>query len=385
MPFDPDTLFFAAGICATALAVTMLSVWFQNRVDRFLVGWMTGMALVGTGVILYSTLPPDRIAVPTVAFALEIVGFVAVFVAAGQFVGRQVDWSRTSALCLAVACPVAVPIACGFDGFGIMVYNFLAAALLAMTARRYWIVRTEAPVFIAGITVLYLLSALSFLACGAMLLHDRSWVLDGRPDNWAEHFNAIMSIAGITGIGSLSLALNQSRAARRHRHEARTDALTGLLNRRAFDESLDTLIEEARESGQPLSMVLVDADHFKRINDEIGHVFGDRVLRGIAEVLAKNVKGKDLLARYGGEEFALLLPGADASSARAVAQRCMQEVAHAGIVHAASPLGQQLTVSVGMGTALPGTQDDSKRFLETVDRCLYRAKHAGRNRIEATA
>ena len=94
---------------------------------------------------------------------------------------------------------------------------------------------------------------------------------------------------------------------------------------------------------------------------------------------------RDCLARYGGEEFVLLLPGADASSARAVAQRCMQEVAHAGIVHAASPLGQQLTVSVGMGTALPGTQDDSKRFLETVDRCLYRAKHAGRNRIEATA
>lgn len=375
MPFDPDTLFFAAGICATALAVTMLSVWFQNRVDRFLVGWMTGMALVGTGVILYSTLPPDRIAVPTVAFALEIVGFVAVFVAAGQFVGRQVDWSRTSALCLAVACPVAVPIACGFDGFGIMVYNFLAAALLAMTARRYWIVRTEAPVFIAGITVLYLLSALSFLACGAMLLHDRSWVLDGRPDNWAEHFNAIMSIAGITGIGSLSLALNQSRAARRHRHEARTDALTGLLNRRAlFDSVPDGRLQQGD------AVIAFDLDRFKAINDRHGHYGGDQVLRCFADVLRQNRRRGDLVARTGGEEFVLVMRDTTLPLAISAAE-------HIRAIFAASEVeapGGNIKGTASAGIALSQTADEGfEAVLNRADTALYRAKDTGRDRASA--
>lgn len=164
------------------------------------------------------------------------------------------------------------------------------------------------------------------------------------------------------------------------------DGLTGVNNRRKFDAVYEREWQEAQRTGEPLSLLMFDVDFFKSYNDQYGHVEGDECLRRVARALQQAAhRPRDCLARYGGEEFVLLLPGAEASSARAVAQRCMQEVAHAGIVHVASPLGQQLTVSVGMGTALPGTQDDSKRFLETVDRCLYRAKHAGRNRIEATA
>jgi len=123
--FDPDTLFFAAGICAAALAMTMLSMWFQNRVDRFLIGWMLGMALIAGGVILYSTVPPGHMAVTAIAFTLEIAGFVAVYVAARLFTGEPTSWAPVLALGLAVALVVAVPIAFGRDGIGIMVYNFL--------------------------------------------------------------------------------------------------------------------------------------------------------------------------------------------------------------------------------------------------------------------
>lgn len=373
--FDPDTLFFAAGICSAALAMTMLGVWFQNRMDRFLIGWMAGMALIGTGVILYATVPPKYVEAAALAFALEIVGFVAVFVAAGQFCGKAVNWAGVLALGLVVTLPVAVPIALGFDGFGIMVYNFLAAGLLSATAWRYWSVRSEAPASIAGVTVLYLLAALSFLACGAMLLHDRAWVLDTRPDNWAEHFNAIMSIVGITGIGALSLGLNQSRAARRHLHEARTDALTGLLNRRAlFDDLSDGRLRQGD------AVICFDLDSFKAINDRYGHYGGDQVLCRFADVLRQHVQPGDLAARTGGEEFVLVIRDMTFSAAIDVAERVRTFFATLDIETDKGRI--QGTASAGVAMAqFAGESFDA--ILSRADTALYRAKNTGRNRVSA--
>jgi diguanylate cyclase (GGDEF)-like protein len=371
--FDPDTLFFAAGICAAALAMTMLGVWFQNRMDRFLIGWMLGMALLGSGVIFYAIVPPDRTSVAAAAFTLEIVGFVAVLVAAQQFRGKQVDWSRVVALGLAVAIPVTIPIAGGFDGLGIMNYNFLAAALLTVTAWQYWIVRSEAPVFIAGVTVLYVLSALSFVACGAMLLHGREWTLAGRPDNWAEHINAIMSIAGITGIGALSLALNQSRAARRHRQEARTDALTGLINRRAlFDGLSDCRLREGD------AVIAFDLDRFKAINDRHGHCGGDQVLRRFADVLRQSARPGDLAARTGGEEFILVMRATSFPVAIAIAERVRAAFAAAEIEAARGVI--KGTASAGVALA-QSAHESFEEVLNRADAALYRAKDAGRNRV----
>ena len=373
--FDPDTLFFAAGISAAALAMTMLGVWFQNRMDRFLIGWMAGMALIGSGVILYASVPPDRIAVTTLAFTLEIVGFVAVFVAARQFRDESIVWGRMAALGLAVAALVAIPIALGFDGLGIMVYNFLAAVLLAMTARQYWTVRSEAPVSIAGMTTLYLLSALSFLLCAMMLLHDRVWVLDGRPDNWAERFNAVMSIAGITGIGALSLALNQARAASRHRQEARTDALTGLLNRRALFDSLSD--GQLREGD---AVIAFDLDNFKAINDCHGHVSGDQVLCRFSEILRRNARPDDLAARTGGEEFILVMRGTSLPVAVGVAERIRALFAASEV----EAVRGRIKGTASAGVALAQSADERfEAVLNRADAALYQAKDDGRNRVSA--
>ncbi len=371
--FDPDTLFFAAGICAAALAMTMLSMWFQNRVDRFIIGWMLGMALIAGGVILYSTVPPGHMAVTSIAFTLEIVGFVAVYVAARLFTGEPTSWAPVLALGLVVALVVAVPIAFGRDGIGIMVYNFLAAGLLAATAWRYWATRLEAPVSIFGVTALYLLSALSFVACGAVLLIDGKWVLDGRPDNWAEHFNAIMSITGITGIGALSLGLNQSRAARRHQLEARTDALTGMLNRRAL---FDDLSAERLRPGD--AVIAFDLDRFKAINDRHGHGAGDQILRQFASVLRQNIRPCDMAARTGGEEFVLVMRQASLPLAAVTAERIRASFA-AGRV--------ETRTGVVNGTASAGiavsqlAEESFEHMLHRADTALYRAKDNGRDRV----
>jgi diguanylate cyclase (GGDEF)-like protein len=111
-------------------------------------------------------------------------------------------------------------------------------------------------------------------------------------------------------------------------------------------------------------------------------VEGDECLKRVARaLLAAARRPRDFVARYGGEEFVMLLPASDAQAARAVAERCRQEVFKAQIAHAASPLGQLLTMSVGAGTIIPAGHDDPVRFVEEVDRRLYRAKRQGRNRI----
>ncbi|WP_315928343.1 GGDEF domain-containing protein [Mesorhizobium sp. SP-1A] len=373
MGFDPDTLFFAAGICATALALTMLSMWLQNRMDSFLIGWMLGMVLLGGGVILYATMSPGLPVPVTIAFTVEIVGFVAIYVAARLFAGKQQRWIATTVLSITLALPVGVPIALGFNGLGIAFYNVLAALLLAMTALQYWGVRSEAPACITGVTLLYMLSALSFLACGFMLFRSGSWVLEQRPDNWAEHFNAIMSIAGITGIGALSLGLNQSRVARRHRLEAQTDALTGLLNRRAL---FDNLASDSLCPGD--AVVVFDLDGFKSINDQFGHHAGDRVLCGFAQALRQNSAQGDLIARMGGEEFVLVMRKAPPAVAASTAERIRAAFAAQPVETAKGAV--RGTASAGIGFCA-SPDEGFESVLHRADTALYRAKNTGRDRV----
>ena len=164
------------------------------------------------------------------------------------------------------------------------------------------------------------------------------------------------------------------------------DGLTGVNNRRKFDAVLQREWQEARRNVQPLSLLLLDVDYFKNYNDHYGHVEGDECLKRVAQALAGAAhRPSDFLARYGGEEFVLLLPASDANAARAVAERCRQAIFKAQIAHAVSTVGQLLTVSIGAGTTVPSEHGDPVRFLDEVDRRLYRAKHLGRNRLVDTA
>jgi diguanylate cyclase (GGDEF)-like protein len=148
---------------------------------------------------------------------------------------------------------------------------------------------------------------------------------------------------------------------------ARTDDLTGLANRRAWDEALERELARAQREGTPLCIGLADLDRFKHYNDDHGHQAGDRLLKQIAAAWAEELRATDVLARYGGEEFALALPGCDLSDAGALAER----------LRAATPEGQ--TCSVGL--ALWDGEETSETLFGRVDKALYAAKDAGRDRI----
>jgi diguanylate cyclase (GGDEF)-like protein len=156
---------------------------------------------------------------------------------------------------------------------------------------------------------------------------------------------------------------------------ATTDALTGLANRRAFEEALDRTVALAGRTGDPMSLLLVDVDRFKMVNDTHGHPVGDVVLRTLGEVLRASCRETDLPARFGGEEFALVLPATDAAGARVVAER---------VRHAAEAAAGPVPFTVSVGVACLGEHaGDARTLLAAADAALYRAKRRGRNRVAA--
>lgn len=165
------------------------------------------------------------------------------------------------------------------------------------------------------------------------------------------------------------------------RQMAFLDGLTGVWNRRAFDERLQTEWLRATRSGHPLSVVLIDVDHFKRYNDHYGHQAGDDCLRRVAEVLTRQLnRPGDMLARYGGEEFVCLLPETDAAGALEVALRLERGVRAEAIPHAESGVDPSVTVSLGVAARSGQGCNTTAELLAGADEQLYRAKTEGRGR-----
>lgn len=166
-------------------------------------------------------------------------------------------------------------------------------------------------------------------------------------------------------------------------HQSFTDGLTGLANRRRFDEALHIEWMRAARSVTPLSLLMVDIDYFKNYNDHYGHPAGDECLRRVASVLSRCVRrAGELVARYGGEEFVMLLPNADPTHARETAQNCLDEIDREALPHAASTIGPTLTLSIGLATVLPDATLDARRLVNAADVAMYRAKTGGRAHFE---
>ncbi len=158
-----------------------------------------------------------------------------------------------------------------------------------------------------------------------------------------------------------------------------TDGLTGLYNHRHFQERLSAEVERTGRSGEPVTLLMVDVDHFKRYNDENGHQAGDGVLREIASILTSGRRVNDVVARYGGEEFALILSGTDRRSGALVAEYLRRRVADRRFEGEATQPGGRLTISLGVA-ACPDDAEEPKALIQAADMALYAAKRQGRNR-----
>ncbi|MDB5561581.1 MAG: diguanylate cyclase [Hyphomicrobiales bacterium] len=374
MLLDYNSLLLAIAFSGSSLCLTLFMAWLVSKRERYLLAGSSAMLLVVAGAGMFALYTIDMLPLVGLAsFALLILGFIAAYAAARQF-GRREASSRTLALfALASVVPVAVPFLLGYDGLGSILGNCIAAAILFAVARIYWGMRREAPLPLAVVAALYVTVGVSFLICGIMIAVVSPLVLQGPLENWAEDLNVIVSIIGITGIGALSLALNQSREAQIHRNDALTDGLTGLLNRRALFDRFGV------ENLPALTAVIVfDLDEFKNVNDQYGHATGDEVLRRFTAAITHNVRPTDVAARLGGEEFALVLPRCTPEMAALMAERIRASFESEVVDTDAGPL--HCTVSAGF--AVPdGGNASFGSVLRGADNALYLAKRSGRNRV----
>ncbi|MBL4621966.1 MAG: GGDEF domain-containing protein [Immundisolibacteraceae bacterium] len=175
-------------------------------------------------------------------------------------------------------------------------------------------------------------------------------------------------------IGELRNQLKASRAA------ATVDALTGLLNRGAFDEQLIQAIDDTRAAAQPLSLIMVDIDHFKKINDAMGHLVGDKVIKAVGQAIRKQTRGQDTSARIGGEEFAIILSNTSTTGAEVVAENIRKAVEKI-VLRKTNQTEKITTVTLSGGIALLLDSDDPESLYDRADSELYVAKNEGRNQI----
>ncbi|MDA0824469.1 MAG: GGDEF domain-containing protein, partial [Proteobacteria bacterium] len=184
--------------------------------------------------------------------------------------------------------------------------------------------------------------------------------------------------------------LHNERELRAARHRAEQlssrDSLTGIANRRYFDEQLESELARAFRAQKPVSIVLLDIDCFKQFNDTLGHSAGDDCLAEIGEVLGNFARRSgDTAARFGGEEFVLLLPGSEDCAAREIAEQLKQAIVDRGIMHPASGVSDRVTASFGVATLTPSVDHTPRQLIEAADKALYSDKKAGRNRVVSAA
>ena len=372
---DNPTLMLAIATSSAALMGTLIIAWFNARQDSYLVSWAVGMGFVvaSLGFLSMRSGTYDN-ALMTLGYSALLSGMALIARGSAQFRGAQLRPRLMSAVWLISILTVAIPYGLGLSGLGTINLNLCCALFMLIAGYHFVAGRDESPVLMITGAVLFGLTAVSFIACACVLAYTGQMVLTAPPSNWAEQFNSIMAIAGLSGLGAISLTLSQSRATRRHRREAHTDSLSGLLNRRA-------IFDRFGPDHLPLgtAVLMFDIDHFKQINDRQGHAAGDAVISHFGGIVARHVRPGDTVARLGGEEFCAVLPDTPIEAARAIAD----EVRTQFETHPARLLGEHIAATVSVGVATSGPAESFSSALSRADAALYKAKHAGRNQVIA--
>ncbi|HWV22155.1 MAG TPA: GGDEF domain-containing protein [Devosia sp.] len=373
MVIDNATLLIGIAFSSASLLVALLIGWLNARSETYLVQGAVGMAMVVLAVMLMGlsngTYGYTQHLLP---YTLILIGLSFVYAGARRFRNIHASPRPPILVCLVSVIATAVPFFMGLTGIGTGLLNIFAAVLLVLCAIEHWRSNDHLHLALNANAILYCITALSFLACAAVLLADGDAVISRPPSNWAEDFNSIMSLVGLTGIGALTLTLHYARAAHRHHTEANTDSLTGVLNRRALFDRFGATMQP-----NSIAVLMFDLDHFKQVNDRFGHAQGDRVLERFADVLRQEIRSGDVASRIGGEEFCVVLTDIDQETAQTIAERIRK--AFADLAVAIDDNGLIATVSIGL--AIPATEEDFSALLNRADAALYQAKNGGRNQV----
>lgn len=351
----------------------------RDRKSHFKLIWATGAILFALHVLafwFYAQGAPYIVG--ALACALQGLAAACLYASVRRFLDDGYQPLR-SVLFLIIPYLLIVPpiFLAGYDGVALVIQNFVTASLLLAAGASYLRKLGDAPIALGTLSALYAAAGISFALCGLVLLFDGQWSIGYAPQNWAETVNVVVSVLAISGVGALTLSVDQTLLAKLSIETAMRDPLTELLNRRGIAALLS---HQLRAND---AVALFDLDHFKRINDTYGHAVGDRVICAFADTLREQGRTGDAKARYGGEEFALVMSRVTSAQALSVVRRVAEAFS---MLEMAADDGTtfQCTVSAGIafGVADGSTLED---VVARADQALYAAKRAGRNRVEIVA
>lgn len=379
---DARTLFFLMIVASLVLAVSLWVGAGSSRNRRGLGKWIVSLllqtvafalfALRGTAGDAWTVLAANSIFLVCVTLKADAVM---------EFYGRRfaVGWHVAPALLLAGFFSLLMDQPTTRVLLGSIVYA-VAQVILAMIVYRLQEGHPPSPaarLMISG----FLIGAGAFFTRAAAAIVAPHLVSDLMNSSTFQAVSFVIGFAVflVTSVGFLLLF--KERAEDDAQRQAATDPLTDTFNRRTFLELGAKELARSKRTRQPLSLVMLDLDHFKRVNDKYGHLAGDEVLRRFVDITQVCLRKEDLLVRYGGEEFCVLLPDEGEQGAKVMAERIRYAVEHAAFRHAGKLL--PVTVSAGLAELDHEANETLAQLLERADEALYAAKNAGRNRVVA--
>ncbi|RFF26666.1 MULTISPECIES: GGDEF domain-containing protein [unclassified Wenzhouxiangella] len=382
---DVRTLAFASSVSGFLMAATMFGIYLAGLRSRALIDWAIAGLGFGLGYLLGHILQTLEVPVPVWAVASlanSLIGFGHGMVLVGiqRYLGRRSwFWPMLAVVAFMFLSVFVLPELRESlrwrvilqSGFYILL-GFYAGGLL-------WRVRRPGMRLFhrAAAVVIMLFAALLALRFGYALVSP-ALTTSFVSDPFQIGIFVVSMIYGYALTMALVLVLFREKQVELS-DLAEQDALTGLYNRLSLDTIAEREMQRARERKTPLSIVLIDLDHFKDVNDRFGHQVGDRALCRAAELIERVIRDSDFAFRYGGEEFMVLLPGADRQHAEQVAQRLRMEMGHGGV----RIDGRQVDLRASFGVVECGTEGASwAECVTQADRALYRAKRGGRDRVE---
>lgn len=371
-PLDMPTLAFVAVCIAALLGILLLVAWVQQRNVRALAWWGSAY-LIGASSIALLGEPAPLFRMPSeLPQALTFLACGMVWNGVRLFHGRRLLPIAAFAgilvwlvLCQLPMLPAGSHARIALGAVVVATYTFFIAFELRRE-RRKTLYSRSAAVVVPGV------HAAMFLMPLVM-----QFIL---PESYAGEWLAVFTLETMlyaVGTAFLVLLMVKDNDVSVYRNAASVDHLTGLLNRRAFLDAARGLSASRGKRGEPVTMFMLDLDHFKSINDRFGHAFGDEVLCTFATVARTSMRDNDIIGRFGGEEFAVIVPESIEFAAR-IAERLRAGFAEAGVVIG----GRKIGASVSIGAATSCDPDaDIGALLARADAALYRAKHDGRNRV----